>query len=82
MEFPRQLKLVMKLVLEFEWLLVTIRRLLLLLLNKPEFSIEIGFNRKETVQLWRVNSSENLLEVSLIKDNKTKLSEIYKISKL
>lgn len=82
MEFPKQFKHAMKLVLELEWLQVIIKKPLLQLLNKLEFWLKIGYNLKETVQLCKVNNLENLLEVWLTKVHKIKPLEIFKISKL
>ena len=56
-------KLVIKEVLELEWLLVTTKTQLLLLPNKLVSSERIGLKKKEIVLLWKEKISDDLLEV-------------------
>ena len=82
MVLPKLYKLVIKEVLELEWLLVIIRTLLLPLLNKLAFSPLIGLRLKEIIQSWKEKILENSLVDSSTKELMIKLLEIWNTSNL
>ena len=82
MVLKKLLKNVIMLVLESEWLLVTIKPQPLPSLNKQEFYLKIGKKLNKTTQLCKENNSENLLVDSSTKEKKNKELGICKILSL
>ena len=82
MVLPRPFKLVIKEVLELEWLLVTIKTLLLPLPNRLVSSLLIGLRLKEITLSWKEKISDNSSVDLLTKELRIKLLVIWKTSNL